>query len=77
MTQADFLELRWLLHNRINEEKRERYVVQVQASCAGKQAFLTPADARRAMRSESTRRSCVEYHCPHCKRWHVGSRKSA
>lgn len=77
MTQTDFLELRWLLHQRITEQTRERYSVSVQSSCQGKQGFLSRDDAQRAMHSESTRRSCEPYRCRHCGKWHVGGRSRA
>jgi len=77
MTRSEFAELRWLLHNRINQQKYDRLVERVQAGCQGKQAFHSQPDAQRAMHREETRRTCAPYRCPHCGSWHVGRRLKA
>lgn len=77
MDQAEFIELRWLLHRAISEEKNERYTASMLASCEGKQGFGSRDGAQRAMHSESTRRSCEPYRCRYCGKWHVGSRRGA
>lgn len=77
MNQAEFLELRWLLHRAINEGKRARYTMRVQSGCEGKHPFFSRADAERGMHSESTRKSCEPYRCPYCGKWHVGARRRA
>lgn len=45
--------------------------------CTGKQAFLTQPQAAR--RAKLMRRRCderlVEYHCKHCKKWHIGGQE--
>lgn len=45
--------------------------------CTGKQAFLTQPQA--AKRAKLMRRRCderlAEYHCKHCRKWHIGGRE--
>ena len=75
MTSEEIEELRELVHWYRRAVAMASFVERKQATCNGKDAFITHNQAARTI-TPRLARYCHAYQCSVCHQWHVGGRRA-